>query len=143
MNQVHDHKAELEKQLQQLMQLEQVLDSEKQILVQNEPEKLTALSEQKNALLIAIQEQDKLFAQSPSFKTEKAAGNFKEQLELIENSLLRCKDKNLINGQIIQQSQIAVERMKTGLLQQHNKASMTYDAKGKTSGGLSSLGIKA
>jgi flagella synthesis protein FlgN len=33
--------------------------------------------------------------------------------------------------------------MKNSLLENHNRSSMTYDKKGKTSGRLSSLGIKA
>lgn len=137
------HLPLLEKQLEQLQQLEVILDSEKQILQQQDPNKLDQVSQNKNNLLIAIQELDQQFEQSPQFKKEKAAGLFEEQLNNIEASLLRCKDKNLVNGQIIQHSQLAVERMKTSLLQNHNKSSMTYDEKGKTSGGLSSLGIKA
>ena len=61
----------------------------------------------------------------------------------IEACLVRCKKQNQINGLIIHQSQLSVERMKTSLLENHNKSSMTYDSKGKTSGGLSSLGLKA
>jgi len=137
------HLPLLEKQLAQLQQLEVIIDSEKDILQQQDPEKLVEISEQKNQLLIAIQTLDQQFEQSPQFKQEKAQGLFTDILENIETTLLRCKDKNQVNGQIIQQSQLAVERMKTSLLQNHNKASMTYDNKGKTSGGLSSIGIKA
>ena len=41
------------------------------------------------------------------------------------------------------QSSLAAERMKNSLLENHNRSSMTYNSKGKKSGGLSSLGIKA
>ncbi|GLX77668.1 hypothetical protein tinsulaeT_10080 [Thalassotalea insulae] len=135
--------SQLQTQLEQLQQLEVIIDNEKQILQQHDPDKLTEISEQKNQLLLTIQALDKQFEQSLQFKNEKAQGLFTEILTDIEAVLVRCKEKNQINGQIIQQSSLAVERMKTTLLQNHNKSSMTYDNKGKTSGGLSSLGIKA
>ncbi len=137
------HLPLLKQQLVQLQELEVIIDSEKEILQLQDPNKLTAISEEKNQLLMAIQSLDQQFEQSLQFKDEKAQGLFDEILKDIESTLHRCKDKNQVNGQIIQHSQLAVERMKTSLLQNHNKSSMTYDNKGKTSGGLSSIGIKA
>lgn len=133
----------IDKQLGQLQQLEIIIDNEKNILQKQNPNLLIEVTEKKNQLLIAIQTLDQEFEQSLQFKKEKADGLFTEQLSIIEATLLRCKDKNHVNGQIIAHSQLAVERMKTSLLQNHNKSSMTYDSKGKTSGGLSSLIIKA
>lgn len=130
-------------QLTQLEQLEAIIDAEKEVLQKQSPDKLTEISSQKNELLVAIQNLDKQFSENAQFIEDKANGLFSEELKLIETTLLRCKEKNHVNGQIIAQSQLAVERMKTSLLQNHNKSSMTYDNKGKTSGGLSSLGIKA
>lgn len=133
----------INKQLAQLKQLEVIIDNEKDILQKQNPDKLIEITDKKNQLLLAIQTLDKQFEQSILFKQEKSQGLYTEQLNLIEETLIRCKDKNHVNGQIIAQSQLAVERMKTSLLQNHNKSSMTYDNKGKTSGGLSSLEIKA
>ncbi len=130
-------------QLSQLTQLEALLDTEKEVLQQQNPDALIHITTEKNNLLLAIQEIDNTIGQSFEFKQEKLAGNFSAELADIQASLVRCKKKNQINGQIIHQSQLSVERMKTSLLESHNKSSMTYDNKGKTSGGLSSLGIKA
>lgn len=131
------------KQLSQLTQLETLLTAEKEILQQQNPDALIELTSEKNSLLVAIQEIDNAIGQSFEFKQEKLAGNFSDELSEIEAILLRCKKQNQVNGLIIHQSQLSVERMKTSLLESHNKSSMTYDNKGKTSGGLSSLGIKA
>lgn len=131
------------KQLSQLTQLETLLTAEKEILQQQNPDALIELTSEKNSLLVAIQEIDNAIGQSFEFKQEKLAGNFADELSEIEAILLRCKKQNQVNGLIIHQSQLSVERMKTSLLESHNKSSMTYDNKGKTSGGLSSLGIKA
>lgn len=133
----------LELQLQQLQQLLLILEQEKEILIKSDPEQLTNIGLVKNELLLAIQTLDKQIEQSVQFRKGKTQGLYKDALAQIEMCLLKCKDKNQVNGQIIQQSQLAVERMKTSLLQNHNKSSMTYDNKGKTSGGLSSLDIKA
>tara|TARA_R110000787_G_scaffold97379_2_gene201012 strand:- start:239 stop:670 length:432 start_codon:yes stop_codon:yes gene_type:complete len=130
-------------QLSQLTQLEALLNTEKDILQRQNPEALIKITSDKNNLLLAIQEVDNAIGQSFEFKQEKSAGNFSVELAEIKAILERSKKQNQINGLIIHQSQIAVERMKTSLLVNHNKSSMTYDSKGKTSGGLSSLGIKA
>jgi len=133
----------LTQQLSQLTQLEITIDTEKAILQQQDPDKLSEITNEKNQILLSIQTLDSQLAQSLQFKKDKAEGLFAEQLSTIETILLRCKDKNFVNGQIIEQSQLAVERMKTSLLQNHNKSSMTYDSKGKTNGGLSILEVKA
>jgi flagella synthesis protein FlgN len=130
-------------QLSQLTQLETLLDTEKNVLQQQNPDALINITSDKNTLLLAIQDIDNAIGQSFEFKQEKLAGSFDTELVEIEASLVRCKQKNLVNGLIIHQSQLSVERMKTSLLENHNRSSMTYDSKGKTSGGLSSLGIKA
>ncbi len=133
----------INQQLQNLQKLEELLGVEKEVLQKQDPEALTIVTEQKNTLLLTIQQLDEQNAQNPVFKNEIASGNHSEVLAEIEAILLRCKDKNHVNGQVIQQSSLAVERMKNSLLENHNRSSMTYDNKGKTSGGLSSLGIKA
>ncbi len=130
-------------QLQNLQQLEELLSVEKEVLKKHNPDALVEVTEQKNVLLQTIQEFDEQNSQIPLFKDEIASGNHSEVLAEIEKILLRCKDMNHVNGQVIQQSSLAVERMKNSLLENHNRSSMTYDNKGKTSGGLSSLGIKA
>ncbi|WP_286233315.1 flagella synthesis protein FlgN [Thalassotalea sediminis] len=133
----------LEKQFAQLQQLEAIIDEERLTLQSNSPDALTGITEQKNTLLLEIQTLDQEFSQSMAFSEQKARGELDELLSSIEQALLRCKEKNQVNGHIIQQSQMAVERLKTTLLQQNGKSTVTYDKKGKASGGLSSLGIKA
>ena len=138
-----DGQQALTQQLQQLQQLLLILEQEKDILIKNSPEQLTDIGLVKNDLLLAIQTLDQQIEQSIAFRKEKAEGLHHDALAQIEACLLKCKNQNEINGQVIQQSQLAVERMKTSLLQSHNKSSLTYDNKGKTSGGLSSLDFKA
>jgi len=133
----------LVQQHQQLTTLVQIIANEKEILQQHDPQALLTVSQEKNTLLVAIQQLDQQIGQNQRFAQDKAAGKLTQQLAEITELLTHCQKQNLINGQIIQQSQLAVERMKTSLLESHNKNAITYDKKGKKSAGLSSLGLKA
>jgi flagella synthesis protein FlgN len=133
----------LDQQFSQLQELEQVITDEKLVLQQHQPDALLQISEKKNQLLLSIQKLDQQIRINQAFAQDKAAGFLGKQLTEIESLLTLCQQKNQVNGQIITQSQLAVERMKTSLLESHNKTSVTYDSKGKKSGGLSSIGLKA
>jgi flagella synthesis protein FlgN len=133
----------LAQQFSQLQELEQVITDEKLVLQQHQPDALLQISEKKNQLLLSIQKLDQQIRINQAFAQDKAAGFLGKQLTEIESLLTLCQQKNQVNGQIITQSQLAVERMKTSLLESHNKTSVTYDSKGKKSGGLSSIGLKA
>jgi len=133
----------LAQQLQQLLTLEKLIETEKQVLQQHDPEALLSISQDKNQQLLAIEALDKQISLDQQFAKDKAAGLLEDKLNEITNLLAHCQQQNLVNGQIIQQSQLAVERMKTSLLENHTKNTITYDNKGKKSGGLSSIGIKA
>jgi flagella synthesis protein FlgN len=133
----------LDQQFSQLQELEQIITDEKLVLQQHQPDALLKISEKKNQLLLSIQKLDQQIRINQAFAQDKAAGFLRQQLTEIENLLKTCQQKNQVNGQIIAQSQLAVERMKTSLLESHNKTSVTYDRKGKKSGGLSSIGLKA
>jgi flagella synthesis protein FlgN len=130
-------------QLENLQQLEELLIVEKDVLQKQDPELLISVTEQKNNLLQKIQQLDESNSQSEILKAEIDSGIHQKEIAEIEAILLRCKNKNHINGLVIQQSSLAAERMKNSLLENHNRSSMTYNSKGKKSGGLSSLGIKA
>jgi flagellar biosynthesis protein FlgN len=130
-------------QINQLNELEQLLKNEYEVLQQHNPDKLVAINKLKNSLLIDIESTDKLLANHSQFLADKKSGQYTKEIETIENTLIECKNLNLVNGEIIQKSQVSIERMKTTLLENHTKSTLTYDNKGKTSGGLSSLDLKA
>ncbi len=130
-------------QLKQLGELEVLLNDEHQILQHHDPEKLVAVNQAKAETLGKIESTDKLLSNNQEFVESKANGQYAEELELIENTLNACKDLNQVNGDIISKSQISIERMKTALLESRTKSNMTYDSKGKKSGGVSSMDIKA
>ncbi|MFB0981446.1 MAG: flagellar export chaperone FlgN [Alteromonadaceae bacterium] len=118
-------------QLQNLQQLEDLLVLEKAVLQKQDPEDLITVTQQKNTLLQSIQKLDEKNAQDPVLKNEIESGIHQKKIDEIEAILIRCKNKNHVNGQVIQQSSLAAERMKNSLLENHNRSSMTYNSKGK------------
>ncbi|WP_426358529.1 flagella synthesis protein FlgN [Pseudocolwellia sp. HL-MZ19] len=133
----------LAQQTNQLVELEQLLKDEYEILKLHSPDKLVAINKLKNELLVKIDATDQLLAANAQFVEDKKNGNYSDQLKAIENILINCKSLNKVNGEIIHKSQLSIERMRTTLLENHTKSTLTYDNKGKTSGGLSSLDLKA
>jgi flagella synthesis protein FlgN len=133
----------LSKQTEQLLLLEQFLLDEKEIIQKNQINELAQITDKKKSLLLSIENLDKNIAEQADFLANKSAGMYNEELTTIETILERCKELNAVNGQLISQSQLAVERLKNNILEKHSKSTITYDSKGKTQGGLSSLGIKA
>lgn len=131
------------RQLSQLHALEALLLHEKETLQQHDPLALNEVTQQKNLLLVAIKELDSQIGTDQQFLQDKKAGLLEQELHDIEAVLMRCQQQNQINGHIIQQSQLSVERMKTSLLESKTKTGLTYNSKGKKSGGLSSIAIKA
>ncbi len=133
----------IEKQEASLLELEKLLLLEKEILTKQNPQALVDITEKKHVLLLNIEEGDKALSLHPHFKKELNDGLHADALASASETLERCKELNQVNGNIITQSELAVERMRSTLLERNSKSTMTYDAKGKKSGGLSSLGIKA
>lgn len=133
----------LNQQNNQLVELIRLLKDEYEILQKNNPEKLIEINKLKNSLLLQIDSTDKLLASNTQFVEDKKSGVYVKELKIIEKSLTDCKNLNQVNGEIIQKSQLSVERMRTTLLENHTRSTLTYDNKGKTSGGLSSLDLKA
>lgn len=133
----------LAKQLSHLQNLVNILEKEKEILQRHSPEELVTVTIKKESTLSDIHSLDEEISILPGFVQEKSDGLYKDILAEIESCLLLCKDMNAVNGSIIQQSQLSVERLKNSLLETSNRSSMTYDNKGKTTGSLKSLNLKA
>ncbi|MCP4991868.1 MAG: flagellar protein FlgN, partial [Colwellia sp.] len=82
--------ALLTKQHQQLTALAQIIANEKQILQQHDPQALLTISQEKNTLLLAIQQLDKEIGTNQAFAQDKAAGKLTPQLDEITALLTHC-----------------------------------------------------
>ena len=133
----------LNSQENELIKLHSLLASELEILKSRELEILAKASVEKETILTKINQLDKEISHYTSLDVLQKDENHSEQVARIINLLHDCKQQNEINGQIINNSQIAINRFKNMLQKSISNNTMTYDSKGKTSISNISIGIKA
>jgi len=133
----------LNKQEAELTKLHSLLCSELEILKKRELAILEQASTEKEAILTKVNQLDKEISHYASLDALQQDETHSEQVSRIINLLRDCKKQNEVNGQIINNSQIAINRFKNMLQKSISNNTMTYDSKGKTSISNRSIGIKA
>ncbi|MGL5758575.1 flagellar export chaperone FlgN [Plesiomonas sp.] len=121
--------ALLTQQQATLQTLEHLIDNELIALTEHQADQLMTLSEQKNALLQAVQETDHQIAQHP----DQAQLDVQDPLLLsVRQLLLSCQTKNNLLGEIMKEARISLSRLANQLMAVRGKEMMTYNADGKT-----------
>lgn len=133
----------LNNQEAELTKLHSLLCNELEILKKRELSILDQASAEKEAILNKVNLIDKEISHYTSLNDLKQDENHKEQVARIISLLHDCKQQNEVNGQIINNSQIAINRFKNMLQKSISNNTMTYDSKGKTSISNRSIGLKA
>jgi flagella synthesis protein FlgN len=133
----------LNNQEAELTSLFSLLSNELEILKNRELSILEQASAEKEAILNKVNLLDQEISKNTSLETLQQDANHSEQVARIINLLHECKKQNEVNGQIINNSQIAINRFKGMLQKSISNNTMTYDNKGKTSISNNSIGIKA
>ncbi|NQY63087.1 MAG: flagellar protein FlgN [Alteromonadaceae bacterium] len=133
----------LNKQEAELTKLHTLLSNELEILKTRELSVLEQAAAEKEQSLTKINQFDQAISQQTTFALLLEDENFAEQVNRIVNLLTECKKQNEMNGQIINNSQIAINRFKGMLQKSMSNNTMTYDQKGRTNISNSSIGIKA
>lgn len=133
----------LNSQETELTKLHALLCSELEILKKRELSILEQASAEKEAILTKVNQLDKEISHYASLDDLQQNETYREQVARIINLLQDCKQQNEVNGQIINNSQIAINRFKNMLQKSISNNTMTYDSKGKTSISNISVGIKA
>jgi len=133
----------LNQQEAELNKLNSLLSNELAILKNRDLELLDSAATEKEACLHDINQVDQSIKQLASFDELKDDPTYAEQVTRIVTLLSECKKQNEVNGQIINNSQVAMNRFKAMLQQSIANNSMTYDDKGRTNVKATSIGIKA
>jgi flagella synthesis protein FlgN len=133
----------LNNQEAELTNLHSLLCNELEILKNRELSILDQASAEKEAILNKVNQIDQEISKNTSLEILQQDENHSEQVSRIINLLHNCKQQNEVNGQIINNSQIAINRFKGMLQKSISNNTMTYDSKGKTSISNTSIGIKA
>lgn len=133
----------LNTQQERANQLLDILTHELEILKTRELSILEAKSQEKELCLQEINQLDSALKQHASIEELRANETYSAQVEQILDLFQQCKKQNEVNGQIINNSQIAINRFKGMLQKSIANNSMTYDEKGNTNIKTRSIGIKA
>lgn len=130
-------------QKNELAKLASLLNHEFDVLKERDLITLEQKAQEKELLLNNINQLDQALSQQIPPEELNKHEQFTDQVKAITGLLTECKKQNEINGQIINNSQVAINRFKGMLQQSISNNSMTYDSKGKTSINTHSIGIKA
>lgn len=133
----------LETQEEKASQLLEILAHELEILKNREIPALEAKAQEKEQCLSQIDQIDKTIKQQISLEELQANATYAEQVDRITALFAQCKEQNEINGQIINNSQIAINRFKGMLQKSISNNTLTYDQKGNTNIKAKSFGLKA
>jgi len=133
----------LNNQEAELTNLHSLLCNELEILKNRELSILEQASAEKEAVLIKVNQIDQEISKNTSLEILQQDENHSEQVSRIINLLHDCKQQNEVNGLIINNSQIAINRFKGMLQKSISNNTMTYDNKGRTSISNTSIGVKA
>ena len=140
-----DLKKAIESQLEHLLELQIILETELHLISSRDAESLINLLKNKEALLDSVQQQDTLISSLYTNSSEEQRGD-KEVVALFNRAkeiVSQCKYRTKINQTAVEQGQLRLEHLRNLLLESRVKESMTYDKSGRTQGGSSGGGIIA
>ena len=140
-----DLKKAIESQLEHLLELQTILETELHLISSRDAESLINLLKNKEALLDSVQQQDTLISSLYTNSSEEQKSD-KEVVRLFNQAkeiVSQCKYRTKINQTAVEQGQLRLEHLRNLLLESRVKESMTYDKSGRTQGGGSGGGISA
>jgi flagella synthesis protein FlgN len=140
-----DLKKAIESQLEHLLELQTILETELHLISSRDAESLINLLKNKEALLDSVQQQDTLISSLYTNSSEEQKSD-KEVVRLFNQAkeiVSQCKYRTKINQTAVEQGQLRLEHLRNLLLESRVKESMTYDKSGRTQGGSSGGGIIA
>lgn len=116
-----------------------LIDAEKTALIAQDASELLRLAEAKSAALLALKKNDDALALHPAKQQLTEDQALLGKVEAAQATLLRCKQANQLNAQLIEHNEASINRLAQALQVSRNASSLTYTDKGKTST-ISTLG---
>lgn len=138
-------KKAITSQLQFLLELQQILETELHLISSRDAESLISMLKTKEELLDSIQQQDTVIS-NLYLKASQQEQQHQEIVELFNQAkemVAQCKFRTQINQTAVEQGQLRLEHLRNLLLESRAKESMTYDKSGRTQGGSSGGGTSA
>lgn len=137
--------ANVNKQVEQLTLLGEFLEKELHLISSRDAESLIHLLDEKAALLDAIQTLDNDIENSLKSVSEEEinAPDIQSAMSNAKALLENCKYRTAINEKAVEQGQLRLSHLRNLMLEVRAKESLTYDSKGKPSGGVLGSGVSA
>lgn len=133
----------LTQQQAQLDALLLLLETELVVLASRDIVALDDITTQKIALLSQVQTIDKQISEQTALQECLQAPWFVEQVNTLDERLAECKAQTQVNQQVLEQSQLTLDRLKNEILATRGKSGLTYTNKGKPAIENRGGGIKA
>lgn len=133
----------LKQQQAQLDALLLLLETELVVLASRDIAALDDITNQKLTLLTQVQATDKHISEQTTLPECLQAPWFVEQVNALDERLVECKAQTLVNQQVLEQSQLTLDRLKNEILATRGKSGLTYTSKGKPAIDNKGGGIKA
>ena len=136
----------LNQQLQQLVQMNELLLSEREAFIKRQSAEIEQINQQKLTILDSLKQTDAQITSQFSendFNTPQIQSLKKD----IDQQLIALKQQNQVNGKIIAHSQVSLNMLKdiltSGIGGKKDRSAMTYDQAGHKSSRLKGRAIKA
>ncbi|WP_018983462.1 flagellar export chaperone FlgN [Salinimonas chungwhensis] len=135
----------LDSQIAHLENLAILLDKELHLISSRNAEELMALLTEKERALDSIQSIDSEIKHHyhAQLSAEERPDDVQERLDKAQKSLEQCQYLTQINQKAVEQGQLRLTHLRNLMLEVRAKESLTYDKKGKPSGGKLGSGISA
>jgi flagella synthesis protein FlgN len=128
-----------------LLELQQVLETELHLISSRDAESLINLLNSKEALLNSVQQQDSVISDlyNQASQEQKDLPETKTLFAQAKEMVEQCQFRTQINQTAVEQGQLRLEHLRNLLLESRAKESMTYDKSGRTQGKASGGGVSA
>lgn len=133
----------LKQQQAQLDALLLLLRQELDVLVSRDYLALDTLTGEKTKLLSEIKSTDDELATASALPYCQQQAWFLDLVSALDSRLEDCKTQTAVNQQVLEQSQLTLDRLKNDILASRGKSGLTYTSKGKPAIENKGGGIKA
>lgn len=121
----------LELQHTALVSLTELLNQEKTAIAHRRALEIEQFAKEKLAIINSVQQHDYLIANHPQRQQLHDDIQLNQQVEQIQQLVTVCKQRNDINGEVLQRAQLSFHKLNNLFQQSRGRHQMTYNCDGK------------
>ncbi|MCP4956109.1 flagella synthesis protein FlgN [Photobacterium aquimaris] len=121
----------LELQQTALVSLAELLNQEKTAIAHRRALEIEQFAKEKLAIINSVQQHDYLIANHPQRQQLQDDDLLRQQVEHIQQLVTLCKQRNDINGEVLQRAQLSFHKLNNLFQQSRGRHQMTYNCDGK------------